>query len=85
MGLTAGVRELLRQLQSRYENIEVVAELEEVGKPQSQSLLYRAARGLLTNVGKHAGATTVRVDLLRRDNREGSGTRITVTSPPEAE
>lgn len=69
LGLTAGVRELLRQFQSRYADIEVVAELEEVGKPQSQSLLYRAARELLTNVGKHAGATTVRVDLCRRDDR----------------
>ena len=68
LGLTAGIRELLRQFQSRYD-IEVVADLEEVGKPQSQSLLYRAARELLTNVGKHARATTVRVDLLRRGDR----------------
>ena len=68
LGLTAGVRELLRQFQSRYD-IDVIAELEEVGKPQSQSLLYRAARELLTNVGKHAGATTVRVSLLRRGDR----------------
>ena len=68
LGLTAGVRELLRQFQSRYD-LEVIAELEEVGKPQSQSLLYRAARELLTNVGKHAGATTVRVSLLRRGDR----------------
>lgn len=68
LGLTAGVRELLRQFQSRYD-IGVIAELEEVGKPQSQSLLYRAARELLTNVGKHSGATTVRVDLVRRGDR----------------
>jgi two-component system NarL family sensor kinase len=69
LGLTAGVRELLRQFQSRYDGVEVVAELEDVGKPQSQSLLYRAARELLTNVGKHANATTVRVDLCRRGDR----------------
>ena len=69
LGLTAGVRELLRQFQSRYDDIEVVAELEEVDKPQSQSLLYRAARELLTNIGKHADATTVRVGLLRRGDR----------------
>jgi two-component system NarL family sensor kinase len=68
LGLTAGVRELLRQFQNRYD-ADVVAELEEVGKPHSQTLLYRAARELLTNVGKHAGATTVRVDLARRDDR----------------
>ncbi len=69
LGLTAGVRELLRQFQSRYDDIEVVAELEEVDKPQSQSLLYRAARELLTNIGKHARATTVQVGLIRRGDR----------------
>lgn len=68
LGLTAGIRELLRQFQIRYD-VEAVAELEEVGKPASQSLLYRAARELLTNVGKHAGATTVTVDLMRRGDR----------------
>lgn len=68
LGLTAGIRELLRQFQTRYD-VEVVAGLEEVDKPASQSLLYRAARELLTNVGKHAGATTVWVDLVRRGDR----------------
>ncbi|MGB2920549.1 MAG: ATP-binding protein [Mycobacterium sp.] len=47
----------------------MIAELEEVGKPPSQSLMYRAARELLTNVAKHAGAATVRVDLRRRGDR----------------
>ncbi|MEH3139453.1 MAG: ATP-binding protein [Mycobacterium kyogaense] len=68
LGLTAGVRELLRQFQTRY-HVDVIADLEEVGHPASQSLLYRAARELLTNVGKHAAATTVHVDLLRRGDR----------------
>ncbi|CAA0124639.1 putative sensor histidine kinase NarS [Mycolicibacterium vanbaalenii] len=68
LGLTAGVRELLRQFQTRYD-IEVIAELEEVGKPASQSLMYRAVRELLTNVGKHAGASRVRVDLRRLGDR----------------
>lgn len=68
LGLTAGVRELLRQFQTRYD-VDVIADLEEVGHPVSQTLLYRAARELLTNVGKHAAATTVHVDLVRRDDR----------------
>ncbi|MEW5811917.1 MAG: ATP-binding protein [Actinomycetota bacterium] len=68
LGLTAGLRELLRQFQTRYD-ADVVAELEEVGHPASQSLMYRAARELLTNVGKHASATTVHVDLVRRGGR----------------
>lgn len=68
LGLTAGLREALRQFQARHE-INVIAELDEVGKPSSQALLYRAARELLTNVGKHAGATTVWVELARQDDR----------------
>ncbi len=68
LGLTAGVRELLRQFQTRHD-VAVIAELEEVGKPQSQALLYRAARELLINVGKHAGATTVRVAMVREGDR----------------
>ena len=34
-----------------------------------QQLLHRAARELLTNVGKHAGAKTVRVGLKRKGDR----------------
>jgi len=47
----------------------VEAELDDVGKPASQALLYRAARELLTNIGKHAKATTVKVGLTRRGDR----------------
>jgi two-component system NarL family sensor kinase len=47
----------------------VEAELDDVGKPASQALLYRAAGELLTNVGKHAKATTVRIGLTRRGDR----------------
>jgi len=65
LGLTLAVRELLRQFESRTD-IAVEAELEDVGKPESQALLYRAARELLTNIGKHAKATTVRVGLMRK-------------------
>jgi len=68
LGLTLAVRELLRQFESRTD-IAVEAELEDVGKPESQALLYRAACELLTNIGKHAKATTVRVGLMRKGDR----------------
>jgi two-component system NarL family sensor kinase len=67
-GLTPAVRELLRQFESRTD-LAVPGDLEDVGKPESQALLYRAARELLTNVGKHAKATTVRIGLTRRGDR----------------
>jgi two-component system, NarL family, sensor kinase len=130
LGLTAGLRELLRQFESRGDYA-VEAELEEVGKPASQDVLYRAARELLSNVHKHARATAVNVALRRKadrivlsvvddgigcdpavversvaeghiglgsllvrfesmggllqlSSRNGRGTAVTVTSPPEA-
>jgi signal transduction histidine kinase len=58
----------LRQFESRTD-LAVQGDLEDVGKPESQALLYRAARELLTNVGKHAKATTVRIGLMRRGDR----------------
>jgi two-component system, NarL family, sensor kinase len=68
LGLTEAVRELVRQFESRYD-VAIEADLNDVGKPQSQSLLYRAARELLTNIGKHAEATTVRISLSRKGDR----------------
>jgi two-component system NarL family sensor kinase len=68
LGLTPAVRELLRQFESRNE-VSVEADLEDVGKPESQALLYRAARELLTNIGKHAKASFVRVGLRRQGDR----------------
>jgi two-component system NarL family sensor kinase len=68
LGLSSAVRDLLRQFEARTELV-VEAELDDVGKPESQTLLYRAARELLTNIGKHAGATTVRVTLRRNGDR----------------
>lgn len=68
LGLTPAVRELLRQYENRPE-ITVRAELEDVGQPEGQALLYRAARELLANVNKHAAATTISVGLYRSGNR----------------
>ena len=55
LGLTPAIRELLRQFESRGEYT-VDAELDDVGKPESQQLMYRAARELLANIHKHARA-----------------------------
>ncbi|WP_284224042.1 sensor histidine kinase [Mycobacterium antarcticum] len=68
LGLTPGIRELLRQFENRGDFI-VDAELDDVGKPLSQALLYRAARELLTNVTKHAGASEVSVRMFREGDR----------------
>ncbi len=68
LGLTPAVRELLKQFEARTD-IDVVADLDDVGKPESQQLLHRAARELLTNIGKHAGAATVHVTLKRKGDR----------------
>ena len=68
LGLTPALREMVKQFETRTQ-VTVEADLEDVGKPVSQQLLHRAARELLTNVGKHAGATEVRVGLHRRANR----------------
>ncbi len=67
LGLAAAVRELLRQ----YENRDVVvnADIEDVGQPESQALLYRAARELLANVNKHARASEVMLGLHRKGER----------------
>ncbi|MFY1621557.1 sensor histidine kinase [Micromonospora sp. WMMD736] len=65
-GLTAALRELIRQHERKFE---IDAELEEVGKPRSQSVLYRAARELLTNIAKHAKATIVTIRLARKADR----------------
>jgi two-component system, NarL family, sensor kinase len=68
LGLTPALRDMVKQFETRTE-IAVDADLEEVGKPESAQLLYRAARELLTNVGKHADARSVRVSLHRKTNR----------------
>lgn len=68
LGLTPAVRELLRQFENRGD-LTVTADLDEVGHPESQALLYRATRELLVNVNKHARASTVSVGLHRKGDR----------------
>jgi two-component system NarL family sensor kinase len=68
LGLTPAVRELMRQYESRGD-FAIEADLEDIGRPSSQSLLYRAARELLANVHKHARAKRVKVKLLRDGHR----------------
>lgn len=68
LGLTAGIRELARQFESRGQ-CEVITDLAEVGKPESEPIVYRAARELLANVGKHAHAKAVTVRLARDADR----------------
>ena len=64
VGLTAALRQLVRDYEHRA-NFTIEADLEDVGQPRSQSLLYRAARELLANAHKHARANTVQVRLSR--------------------
>lgn len=72
LGLTPAIQELLRQYETR-PDMTVRADLEDVGHPEGQALLYRAARELLANINKHAGASTVSVGLFR------SGDRVVLT------
>ncbi|TMS51365.1 sensor histidine kinase [Mycobacterium sp. DBP42] len=72
LGLTPAVRELLRQYETR-PDMTVRADLDDVGHPDGQALLYRAARELLANINKHAGASTISVGLHR------SGDRVVLT------
>lgn len=74
LGLTPAVRELLRQYENRGD-LTVRADLDDVGHPDGQALLYRAARELLANVNKHARASTVSAGL----HRTGDRTVLTVT------
>lgn len=72
LGLAPAIEELVRQYDDRAAFL-IAAEIEDVGKPPAQDLLYRAARELLANVHKHARATSVRVRLVR------TGARITLS------
>lgn len=62
VGLGPALRELVRQYEQRWD-VTFDCEIDEVGKPRAQALLYRAARELLSNAHKHSRATRVQVDL----------------------
>ena len=64
LGLTAAVRDLAQRYQHRW-GTPVSIDLEEVGRPDSQALIHRAARELLTNAHKHSRAGALEVGLHR--------------------
>ena len=64
VGLGPAVRELVGQYRQRW-NVAFDCDVDEVGKPAGQALVYRAARELLSNAHKHSRANRVQVDLHR--------------------
>lgn len=64
VGLTAAVRELTERYEERW-GTTVNTDIDEVGRTESQALVYRAARELLANAQKHARASTIDVSLHR--------------------
>jgi len=65
VGLSAAVGELAQRNEQRW-GTPVRAELDEVGRPDAQTLIYRAARELLTNAHKHSRATRLDIALHRK-------------------
>ena len=63
-GLAAALRQLIAGHEQRWE-IPIDAEIDDVGLPAGQALLYRAARELLLNATKHARAERLWVRLSR--------------------
>jgi two-component system NarL family sensor kinase len=68
VGLSASIRDMAHRFEQRWA-IPVGADIEEVGKPEAEALVYRAARELLTNAHKHSRASRIDV-ALRRGDRE---------------
>jgi two-component system, NarL family, sensor kinase len=64
VGLAAALGELARQHEQRT-GVVVGIDLDDVGKPSSQAVLYRAARELLANAHKHSGAARLSLELHR--------------------
>jgi two-component system NarL family sensor kinase len=68
LGLTAAIRDLAQRYEQRW-GTPVNADLDEVGHPEAQALIHRAARELLSNAHKHSRATNLEV---RLHSRSGS-------------
>ncbi|MGY4708232.1 sensor histidine kinase [Mycolicibacterium sp. CBM1] len=64
VGLGPALHELVRQYEKRWD-VTIDCDVADVGKPDSQALLYRAAREFLANAHKHSRATRLRVELDR--------------------
>jgi len=68
VGLSAAVRDLANRYEQRW-GTAVHIDVDEVGEPESEALIHRAARELMNNVHKHARATRVDVSLRRGPGR----------------
>jgi two-component system NarL family sensor kinase len=68
LGLTAAIRDLAQRYEQRW-GTPVNADLDEVGHPEAQALIHRAARELLSNAHKHSRAASLDV---RLHSRSGS-------------
>lgn len=74
LGLTAAVRDLAQRYEQRW-GTPVRADLDEIGQIDSQALVHRAVRELLSNAHKHSRASSIDVGL----HREAAGTVLTVS------
>ena len=64
VGLAGAVRDLAAKFEQRW-SIAVAMDVDDVGRPGCQAMVFRAARELLANVSKHSRATGVRLALHR--------------------
>lgn len=76
MGLSAAVRDLAQRYEQRW-GTPVGIDIAEVGSPQGQALLRRAARELVANVHKHSRANRIDISMRR-------GTAATVLQVPDS-
>ncbi|MCW1957975.1 MAG: ATP-binding protein [Mycobacterium sp.] len=73
LGLTAAVRDMAQRYKQRW-GTPVRTTIDEVGRPEAQTLIHRAARELLSNAHKHSQASNLEIGL----QRESSATVLTV-------